>query len=297
MDEVGDRICRLIESERLKNGKIGRLKDENNGLVLKVEEEREKWTKVCYERDGIKANSDGLFEEIGDLRKKMIEMEKNEKRALEETEDLKVKCKKLSTKRMESEIMNRNLLKEKKFVKRLLDESGKVFEDLAAHSDSKLKEKDVEMLTQQRDLVDVNLNRVQQEAVSLRRTIEIITCDKAEMEEAKMKVENVVVDLRRELSKVNEAMTSESSVAENGRNKESVPQMGCSRENSNEVSPEKDNLSLPIENKKRKLKRPRLSSRKRKRHRVKDVVFKEMVIGLPDITPPTEICESCGSKA
>ena len=37
-----------------------------------------------------------------------------------------------------------------------------------------------------------------------------------------MEVKNVVVDLRRELSKLKEAMTSliESSVAENGRNKE-----------------------------------------------------------------------------
>ena len=64
---------------------IGRLKDENDGLVLKVEEEREKWMKVCCERDGVKADSDGLFEETGDLRKKMIEMEKNERRALGET--------------------------------------------------------------------------------------------------------------------------------------------------------------------------------------------------------------------
>ncbi|KAG6590400.1 hypothetical protein SDJN03_15823, partial [Cucurbita argyrosperma subsp. sororia] len=93
MDEVGDRICRLVESERLKNVEIGRLKDENNGLVFKVEEEREKWMKVCCERDEIKTNYDGLLEEIGYLRKKMIEMEKNERRALKETEDLKVKCK------------------------------------------------------------------------------------------------------------------------------------------------------------------------------------------------------------
>ncbi|XP_022971789.1 uncharacterized protein LOC111470467 [Cucurbita maxima] len=205
MDEVGDRICRLVESERLKNVDIGRLKDENNGLVLKVEEEREKWLKVCWERDEIEDNYDGLFKEIRDLRKKMIEMEKNEKRDLEETEYLKVKCKKLLAEKMESEIMNKNLLKEKKIVERLLDES---------------------------------------EAVSLRRTIEIITHDKVEMEEAKMEVKNVVMDLRRELSKVNEAMTSESSMAKNKRNEESVSQMGCSRENPNEVSPEKDNLSL-----------------------------------------------------
>ena len=126
------------------------------------------------------------------------------------------------------------------------------------------EEKDIEMLTQQRDSLDVNLNRVQQETMNLPHTIKIITRDKAEMEEAKMEVENGVVDLRRELNKLKEAMTSESSVAENGRNEKLVSQMGCSREAPNEVSSEKDKLSLPLEDKERKLKKPRLSSRKRK---------------------------------
>ena len=121
------------------------------------------------------------------------------------------------------------------------------------------------MLTQQRDSLDVNLNRVQQEAVNLRHTIEIITRDKAEMEEAKMEVENFVVDLRRELSKLKEAMTSESSVVENRRNEELVSQMGCSQEAPNEVSSEKDKHCLSLEDKEKNLKRPRLSSRKRKR--------------------------------
>ena len=77
-------------------------------------------------------------------------------------------------------------------------------------------------------------------------------------------MKNVVVDLRRELSKLKEAMTSESSMAENGRNEELVSQMGCSQEAPNEVSLEKDKLSLLLEDKERKLKKPRLSSRKRK---------------------------------
>ena len=70
------------------------------------------------------------------------------------------------------------------------------------------------------------------------------------------------MDLRRELSKLKEAMTSESSVAENGRNEELVSQIGCPREAPNEVSLEYDKLSLLLEDKKRKLKKPRLSSRK-----------------------------------
>ena len=51
-------------------------------------------------------------------------------------------------------------------------------------------------------------------------------------------------------------MTSESSVAENGRNEELVSQMGCSREAPNEVSSEKNKLSLLLEDKERKLKKP-----------------------------------------
>ena len=124
------------------------------------------------------------------------------------------------------------------------------------------EEKDIEMLTQQRDSLDVNLNQIQEEAANLLHMIEILTRDKAEMEETKMLVVNVVVDVQRELSKLNEAMMYESSMAENGRNKELVSQMGCSREDPSEVSSEKDKLSLPLEDKERKLKKPRLSSRK-----------------------------------
>ena len=52
-----------------------------------------------------------------------------------------MKYKKLSCEKMESEIMNGNLLKEKEFVKRLLDESSRVIEDLERKVDSKTKEK------------------------------------------------------------------------------------------------------------------------------------------------------------
>ena len=80
------------------------------------------------------------------------------------------------------------------------------------------EEKDIEMLTQQRDSLNINLNQVQQEVVNLQHTIETLTHDKAELKDAKMLAVNVTVDLRRGLSKLNEGMMSESSVAENGRN-------------------------------------------------------------------------------
>ena len=51
------------------------------------------------------------------------------------------------------------------------------------------KEKAMQMLTEQRDSLDVNLNLIQEEAKSLQRTIEILTRDKAEMEEVKTEAE------------------------------------------------------------------------------------------------------------
>ena len=148
-----------------------------------------------------------------------------------------------------------------------VEKDGLFMEIEALVDDLVREEKNIEMLTQQRVSLDVNLNQIQQEAVNLRYTIETLTRDKAELEEAKMLAINVTVDLRRELSKLNEAMMSESSVAKNGRNEESVSQMGCSREAPNEVSSEKDKLSLPLEGKEWKLKKPRLKSRKRKPRR------------------------------
>jgi len=44
-----------------------------------------------------------------------------------------------------------------------------------------------------------------------------------------MELENVVVDLQRELSKPKEATTSEPSVTENRTNEELASQIGCSR--------------------------------------------------------------------
>ena len=57
------------------------------------------------------------------------------------------------------------------------------------------EKKDIEILTQQRNSLDVNLNQVQQETVNLRHTIETLTRDKTKMEETRMLAIKVVVDL------------------------------------------------------------------------------------------------------
>ncbi|XP_022974002.1 uncharacterized protein LOC111472622 [Cucurbita maxima] len=65
------------------------------------------------------------------------------------------------------------------------------------------EKKDIEIVTQQRNSLDMNLNQVQQEAVNLRHTIETLTHDKTKLEETRMLAVNVTVDLRRELNKLN----------------------------------------------------------------------------------------------
>ena len=199
-------------------------------------------------------------------RKKRMKME-------EEKKELEIKVERLEKEMTELSESSSYLKQEKeKNGKVISDLMKKVEEDVEKENDLLLEiealvdelvreEKDIKMLTQQRDSLDVNLNQIQQETVNLRPTIDLLTHDKAKMEEAKILAVNVVVDLQRELSKLNKVMMSESSVAKNGRNEELVSQMGCSREDLNEVSSEKDKLSLPLEDKERKLKKPRLSSR------------------------------------
>ena len=48
------------------------------------------------------------------------------------------------------------------------------------------EEKDIEILTQVRNPLDVNLNQVHQEVVNLRHTIETLARDKAKLEETRM---------------------------------------------------------------------------------------------------------------
>uniref|UniRef100_A0A9I9CIX9 Uncharacterized protein n=1 Tax=Cucumis melo TaxID=3656 RepID=A0A9I9CIX9_CUCME len=317
IEEMSGGIFGLLESERVKGLEIRNLKAEINGLVLEVEEEREKWRGVCCERDEIKVEFDGLLKETGDLRGKVVEMERNERRTLEEIDDLKGKCKKLLSEKKEREILNGNLTKDNELIKKLLEESGRVIEDLERKVDVKMKEKGeiekeknglkmeveklekevaqlkestfcfkqekeengkriselqmrieealvkesgmlmefdvlvkelqkkenaMEMLTQQRDSLDVNLNLIQEEAKSLQRTLEILTHDKAEMEEAKTEAQNIIGDLQKESSKLKEAIASLTKMSDVGkaRNEELIIQIGRLRDALDEVSFERD---------------------------------------------------------
>ncbi|XP_008455286.2 uncharacterized protein LOC103495485 [Cucumis melo] len=348
IEEMSGGIFGLLESERVKGLEIRNLKAEINGLVLEVEEEREKWRGVCCERDGIKVEFDGLLKETGDLRGKVVEMERNERRTLEEIDDLKGKCKKLLSEKKEREILNGNLTKDNELIKKLLEESGRVIEDLERKVDVKMKEKGeiekeknglkmeveklekevaqlkestfcfkqekeengkriselqmrieealvkesgmlmefdvlvkelqkkenaMEMLTQQRDSLDVNLNLIQEEAKSLQRTLEILTHDKAEMEEAKTEAQNIIGDLQKESSKLKEAIASLTKMSDVGkaRNEELIIQIGRLRDALDEVSFERDDARKRFGDEKENADKLRLSLKDKER-RIEEAV-------------------------
>ena len=163
--------------------------------------------------------------------KKQFEIERRKRMKIEEEKkelETKVQC-------LEKEVTELSkssfcLKQEKKKIEKTIsDLTNKVeegaekekdlFREIEGLVDELVKEKkDTEILTQQRNSLDVNLNQVQQEAVNLRHTIETLSRDKTKMEKTRMLAVKVVVDLRRELNKLNEAMKSESSIAENWKN-------------------------------------------------------------------------------
>lgn len=178
MEEMGSGMCGLLESERVKGLEIRSLKAEINKLVLEVEEEREKWRRVCCERDEIKVEFDGLFKETGGLKGKVVEMEKNERRAVEEIDDLKGKCKKLLSEKKECELLNGTLMKENELIKKLFDESGRVIADLERKVDVKIKEK-VEIEKETNGL-KMEIEKLEKEVAQLKETT---FCFKQEKEE------------------------------------------------------------------------------------------------------------------
>ncbi|XP_038889361.1 paramyosin-like [Benincasa hispida] len=194
MEEMGNGMCGLLESERVKGLEIRRLKSEINVLALEVEEEREKWRRVCCERDGIKVQFDDLFKETGDLKGKVVEMERNETRALEEIDDLKGKCKKLLTEKKECDIMNGTLMKDNELIKKLLDESGRVVEDLERKVDVKMKEK-VE-IEKEKNGLKMEIEKLEREVAELKESTFCFKQEKEEngkkLSELQMRIEEAV---------------------------------------------------------------------------------------------------------
>ena len=150
------------------------------------EEERRKRMKIEEEKKELETKVERLEKEMAELSKSSFCLKQEKEKNKKISSDLRKK------------------------VKEGVEKEKGLFMEIEGLVNKLVREKDIEILTQQRNPLDVNLNQVQQEAVNLRHTIETLTCDKAKLEETRMVAVNVAVDLRRELSKLNEVIKSES---------------------------------------------------------------------------------------
>uniref|UniRef100_A0A0A0LII4 Uncharacterized protein n=1 Tax=Cucumis sativus TaxID=3659 RepID=A0A0A0LII4_CUCSA len=212
IQEMGGGICGLLESERVKGLEIRNLKAEITGLVSEV-----------------------------------VEMERNERRALEEIDDLKGKCKKLLSEKKECEILNANLTKDNELIKKLLEESGRVIEDLERKVDVKMKEKGE--IEKEKNGLEMEVEKLEKEVTQLKQST---FCLKQEKEENGMRIYelqmrneealNIIGDLQKESSKLKEAIASLTKMSDVGkaRNEELINQIGRLRDTLDEVSFERD---------------------------------------------------------
>ncbi|CAB4285240.1 unnamed protein product [Prunus armeniaca] len=91
--QMGQMVKEQVEIERAKSKRdteIAFLKREMNELMGSLENEKVKLNRVCWERDVVKSDFDGLAEEANGLRLKVVEMEKKERFTEDEVEKLKI---------------------------------------------------------------------------------------------------------------------------------------------------------------------------------------------------------------
>lgn len=90
MNEMGVVVEGLVNEKAEKENEIGFLKTEVNGILANLENEREKSSRVCRERDLLRFDMDNWEKEANRLKEKIIEMEEKEIKTEEEIEKLKI---------------------------------------------------------------------------------------------------------------------------------------------------------------------------------------------------------------
>uniref|UniRef100_A0A2N9E768 Uncharacterized protein n=1 Tax=Fagus sylvatica TaxID=28930 RepID=A0A2N9E768_FAGSY len=176
MGEVGvgfDVLVReKVEVEKMKcerEAEIGFLKKEVNELKANLGNERDRFTRVCRERDLLKTEIDGLVEETKGLRGKVVEMEKKERKIEKEAEKLKVKCEGLKGEKVEIEKAVEAVKREKELVEKKLDESTRLIDGLKREIDGVEREKGV--VERDRSVKEVKIGELEKEVEELNEFI------------------------------------------------------------------------------------------------------------------------------
>ncbi|XWS57603.1 hypothetical protein CRYUN_Cryun09bG0187900 [Craigia yunnanensis] len=156
-----------VERER----EIGALKSKVNGLMVSLENERERLSLVCKERDLARNDFELQVNEGSLMKEKLVEMEKNEKKFLEEAGKLKIEYDGLVGEKEELEKMKSLLVKEK-------------------------------------DLLEKNIKDMVKEVENLRRQIERVVREKQEIEMEKNEQKVKIDEMEKEMRKMDEVVLS-----------------------------------------------------------------------------------------
>lgn len=115
---------------KVRDDEVEVLRREVEKLLGSVESEKGKVSRVCWERDVVKGDFDGLAVEANGLRSKVVEMEERERCAEEEVERVRLQCRGLVEEKCEKERVVEAMMREKDVAERKRGELESVVEDL-----------------------------------------------------------------------------------------------------------------------------------------------------------------------
>ncbi|GLT64469.1 hypothetical protein SLA2020_369600 [Shorea laevis] len=156
-----------IKCER--EAEIGFLKKEANELVANLENDRGRLSRVCRERDLLKTEVDGLVQEANGLRKNVVEMEKKDKKTVEEFKKLKVECEGLLKEKLETEKVVKVLKREKESVQGNLEQSVRVVSSLTSEIEGVMRAKSE--VERERTVQEVKIGELEKEVRELNGTV------------------------------------------------------------------------------------------------------------------------------
>ncbi|PRQ42054.1 hypothetical protein RchiOBHm_Chr3g0453461 [Rosa chinensis] len=167
--QMAEMLREKAEIERVKRGteeEVEVLRREVDELVGSLENEKGKLSRVCWERDVVKGDFDGLALEANGLRLKVVEMERRERCVEDQVEKVKSQCRGLVEEKCE-------------------------------------KERVVEAMMRERDLAERKRGELESVIADLKREIGRIVREKNEIDKAKIGQEVMVSKLEKEVGQLN----------------------------------------------------------------------------------------------
>ncbi|KDP23571.1 hypothetical protein JCGZ_23404 [Jatropha curcas] len=146
MNEMGVGVNGLVREQGEKESEIRLLKTQVNGLLVNLENEREKSSQACRERDLLRIDLDNWEKEANGLKRKVTEMEKNGLRTEEEIKKLNLNHAQLTKQNKETEEEIKEVKNSRDLAEKKLLQNVEQFEDLKREIEEIVKKKnEVEM--------------------------------------------------------------------------------------------------------------------------------------------------------